>query len=91
MALMSHTSTVERLARVLAGLTLSRNARGTDAHAGEEVDRRWQDFVPDAEAVLKTLREAGPEMTAVGDPVLWERMVRAALGQPDEGIPNPTH
>lgn len=91
MALTSHTPTLERVARVLAGLTISRNAGGTDPHAGEEIDRRWRDFLPDAEAVLKTLREAGPEMAAVGDPKLWERMVRAALGQPDQGIPNPTH
>jgi len=86
MALTSQTSTVERLARVLAGLTISRNAGGTEAHAGEHVDRVWQDYVPDAEAVLRTLREAGPEMAAVGDPAIWERMVRAALGQPDNGV-----
>lgn len=83
MTLTSHTSTLERVARVLAGLTLSRNAGGNDAHAGEQIDRVWQNYVPDAEAVLKTLREAGPEMAAVGDPAMWERMVRAALNQPD--------
>jgi hypothetical protein len=31
--------------------------------------------------VLRTLREPDPAMAAAGDPVIWERMILAALGE----------
>ena len=75
----SHTPAVERIARVLAGRDVSSNAEGRDPSAGDKVDAVWRDYREDALSVLRTLREPDPVMAAAGDPVLWERMVEAAL------------
>lgn len=79
-----HVSTVnilERIARVLAGQRLSVNAggTGTGTSVGAEVDARWRDYLPDAAAVLRTMREPDTTMAAAGDVAIWERMVLAAL------------
>ena len=81
---------VERIARVLTGQHYSRTAhRGgpDDMAVADLVDMHWKAHVDDAMAVLKTLREADPEMCAAGNAVsggaaaTWEAMVRAAIGE----------
>ena len=75
----SNLTLVERMARVLAGRALSVNAEGDDPSAGPNVDETWQDYVDDALAILRTMREPDPVMAAAGDADMWERMVEAAL------------
>ncbi len=75
----SNLTLVERIARVLAGRELSINAEGDDPSAGPSVDEVWHEHVPDALAILRTLREPDPIMAAAGDAEMWERMVEAAL------------
>lgn len=75
----SSTSAVERVARVLAGLRLSHNAGGVEPHASQSVEMEWIDCVDMARAVLRTLREPDGAMADAGDPVIWERMIAAAL------------
>jgi hypothetical protein len=75
----SNLTLVERIARVLAGRQLSINAEGDDPSAGPSVDEVWHEHVPDALAILRTLREPDPIMAAAGDAEMWERMVEAAL------------
>ncbi|MBW8743225.1 MAG: hypothetical protein JF628_02550 [Sphingomonas sp.] len=70
---------VERIARVLAGQRLSANADGSNAHAAPDVDLAWRDHVDDAVAVLRTMREPDSRMADAGDPVIWEKMILAAL------------
>jgi len=83
----SVTSPVERIARVLAAETLSINGEGDDASAGSAIDARWPGEIDRAIAVLKTLREATPEMVEAGRAVtdnpaeIWSAMVNAALDQ----------
>jgi len=84
---LSVTSPVERIARVIAAEALSINGEGGDPSVGIAVDAVWEQEVPRAMAVLRTLREPTPEMveagrTAGGDPAqVWNAMVRAAIGQ----------
>lgn len=73
------TSLAERIARVLAAEHLSANAEGSERSAGAEVDACWQNYLGQAGAVLRTMREPDRKMAAVGDPLVWERMVLAAL------------
>lgn len=73
------TAPVERVARVLAAHALSRNAEGREASAASEVDAVWPNYSDAALAVLKTLREPSGRMLAVGDPEVWDRMIRAAI------------
>jgi hypothetical protein len=75
----STTPLVERIARVLAGRTVSINAEGDERSAGDHVDAIWADYREDALSVLRTLREPDPAMAAAGDADMWERMVEAAL------------
>jgi hypothetical protein len=75
----SSLTLVERMARVLAGRELSINAEGDDPSAGPNVDEQWHEYVDDALAILRTMREPDPVMAAAGDPDVWERMVEAAL------------
>jgi hypothetical protein len=75
----SHTSAVERIARVIAGQRISANAKGVEAAASGAVDSAWRDYRDDALAILRTLREPDPAMAAAGDPHVWEAMVEAAL------------
>lgn len=77
----AHTETLERLARVLAGLNLSDNGNGNSLSAGEAVDQSWRSHLGDAAAILHALREPDLRMAAVGDADTWTRMVRAALGE----------
>jgi len=70
---------VERIARVLAGQRLSANADGNNSHAAADVDAAWRNHVDDAIAVLRTMREPDARMADAGDPVVWERMILAAL------------
>ena len=73
------TAPVERVARVLAGHALSRNAEGDMGSAGEAVDALWGEYSDAALAVLKTLREPSAAMLAVGDAEVWDRMIHAAI------------
>lgn len=79
----SKTNAIERIARVLAGQHLSANALGSEPSAAPDVDDAWPDYEADAIAVLKTLREPDAAMAQAGDPAIWERMIAAALGQPE--------
>lgn len=84
---LSVTSPVERIARVIAAEALSINGEGEDVSAGGAVDAVWEQEIPRAMAVLRTLREPTPEMVeagraAGGDPAqVWNAMVRAVIGQ----------
>lgn len=80
----STTSAVERVARVLAGLKHSRNADGTETHASDSVEVEWSRCIDNALAVLRTLREPDKDMATVGDVGTWERMIAAAIGEPEE-------
>src|SRR3546814_2668829 len=71
----------ERIARVLAGQRISANAEGDAESASREVEERWKDYLPDAAAVLRTLREPDSAMADAGDPAVWERMILAAIEQ----------
>ena len=84
------TSPIERIARVLAAEERSPNGEGPDWSDGavaSEVDAVWRHETGRALAVLKTLREATPEMIDAGraagdDPAeIWSAMVRAAIEQ----------
>ncbi len=75
------TSLAERIARVLAAQAISVNAQGSEESASDEIDQAWRDRLPDAVAVLHTLREPDEAMTAVGDVGVWERMVLTAIEQ----------
>lgn len=73
------TAPLERVARVLAGHALSRNAEGDMPSAGEAVDVLWGEYSDAALAVLRTLREPSAAMLAVGDAGVWDRMIHAAI------------
>ena len=77
----SLTPAVERVARVLAGQRISANADGDEESAGRKVDAVWRDYLPDAVAVMKTLREPDAAMAKAGDPQVWEAMILAGLEQ----------
>jgi ketosteroid isomerase-like protein len=77
----STTPAIERVARVLAGQRISANAEGDAESAGRQVDAVWRDYLPDALAVLKTLREPDPAMAHAGDPRVWEAMILAGIEQ----------
>ena len=80
----SNQPLAERIARVLAGSALSSNADGSNASAGDEVDRAWPDHLDQAIAVLHTMREPDEAMAAAGDERTWTRMIETAIaGQPD--------
>lgn len=75
------TPVAERIARVLAGQHLSANGEGNEESAGKLVDAKWRDHLPDAVAVLRTLREPDAAMVAAGDLAMWERMILVAIDQ----------
>ena len=77
----STTPAAERIARVLAGQRISANAEGDAESAAELVEESWRDYLADAAAVLRTLREPDRAMAAAGDPAVWEKMILAALNQ----------
>lgn len=78
----SQGSAVERIARVLAAQRLSANAQGTEHSVSHAIDKQWRAYIPDARAVLRTLREPDAQMAKVGNAHIWEKMVRSALDQP---------
>jgi hypothetical protein len=82
----SHTSLIERIARVIAARVVSVNADGDDPSAAEKVDAIWRDYRNDALSIIRTLREPDPAMADAGDVAIWERMVEAALAQAGEGV-----
>ena len=82
----SHTSLIERIARVIAARVVSVNADGDDPSAGEKVDAIWREYRNDALSIIRTLREPDPAMAEAGDVVIWEQMVEAALAQAGEGV-----
>ncbi|MBM6577363.1 hypothetical protein KCP91_13345 [Microvirga sp. SRT01] len=69
----------ERIARVLTAQRISANAAGDEESAAATIDANWQDHLPDALAVLRTLREPDEAMAAAGDVAIWERMVLTAI------------
>jgi hypothetical protein len=75
----SNRPVAERIARVLAGQRISINAEGTEESASPQVEQVWREYLPDAAAVLRTLREPDEAMAAVGDVATWERMILAAI------------
>jgi len=75
----STTPIAERIARVLAGERLSANAQGEEESACAHVDAVWREHLPEALAVLRTLREPDRAMADAGDVAIWEKMVRAAI------------
>jgi hypothetical protein len=83
------TSPLERIARVIAAQALSANGDGLDVSAGGAVDAVWQEELPRATAVLKTLREPSYAMIAAGraagsDPAeIWNAMIHAAIESTD--------
>lgn len=77
----STTPIAERIARVLAAQRMSANADGELESASADIDAAWPDYLDDARAVLRTLREPDEVMAAVGDVAIWERMVRAAIDE----------
>jgi hypothetical protein len=77
----SSQSAAERIARVLAGQRISANAEGDEESAARLVDSSWKDYLMDAVAVLRTLREPDEAMAAAGDAAIWEKMILAALDQ----------
>lgn len=86
----SETPIVERIARVLAGRQLSGNAAGLEAHAGMSVDMEWRERIPDAVAILRTLREPDAKMAEAGDVATWRAMITAAIdGHVDAHGANP--
>ena len=79
----SELTAIERIARVLAGQRLSINANGYEASVAAVVDAEWRDYVNDAVAVLKTLREPDIVMANAGDADIWTRMIEASLSDFD--------
>lgn len=73
------TPAAERIARVLAGQRISANAGGEEDSAADLIELAWKDHFADAVAVLHTLRAPDRAMAAVGDPMIWERMILAAI------------
>jgi hypothetical protein len=78
-----HTSLVERIARVLCGAELSRNAEGSESSAGAHVDQHWHHHTNQALAVLRAIREPDQAGAAAGDPNVWQRMVEASIAAAD--------
>ncbi len=77
----SNRPVAERIARVLAGQRISINAEGTEESASPQVEQVWREYLPDAVAVLKTLREPDERMAAAGDVAVWERMILTAIDE----------
>ncbi|MGN6374875.1 MAG: hypothetical protein ACTHMG_04900 [Sphingomonas sp.] len=77
----STQTAAERIARVLAGQRISANAEGDEESAAQLVENSWKDYLMDAVAVLRTLREPDEAMAAAGDPAVWEKMIRVAIEQ----------
>lgn len=83
------TTLAERIARALAGLDHSANADGVESSASGSVDETWRGYLPQANAVLRTLREPSQAMAAAGDPRVWLAMVEVALDESDSAGASP--
>jgi len=81
MADTAQTSLVERIARVLCGAENSSNAEGSDASAGEYVNRHWHEHRNQALAVLHAIREPDEAGASTGDAAVWQRMVEASIAK----------
>lgn len=77
----SNTSLAERIARTLAGIDHSANAAGVEPSAATSVDETWRAYLPQADAVLRTIREPSRRMAAAGDLAIWAAMLDAAIGE----------
>jgi len=77
----STQTAAERIARVLAGQRISANAEGDEESAAQLVEDSWKDYLMDAAAVLRTLREPDRAMADAGDPAVWEKMILVAIEQ----------
>jgi hypothetical protein len=77
----STQTAAERIARVLAGQRISVNAEGDEESASREVDDVWKDYLADAAAVLRTLREPDAAMAEAGNAAVWEKMILVAIDQ----------
>ena len=75
----SQLSATERIARVLAAQRLSMNADGYGPFVAVEVYDEWRDYLDDAVAVLKTLREPDVVTASAGNAETWTTMVEAAI------------
>lgn len=73
------TSLAERIARTLAGLDHSANAAGLETSAATSVDETWRAYLPQADAVLRTIREPSATMSAIGDVRVWAAMIDTAI------------
>lgn len=79
------TSPIERIARVLAAG--AQRAHPNGGPASTAVDSEWRRETGQALEILRTLREATPEMVEAGNAArpdaaeVWNAMVRAALDQ----------
>lgn len=80
----AHTSLVERIARVLAGLDHNANADGVEASASGSVDDTWRAYLVSSDAVLRTIREPSEWMAQNGDPGIWSAMVDAAIKESED-------
>lgn len=81
----SKTALSTRIARVLAGSEHSANAGGVEESASKSVDETWRAYLPQATAILRTLREPSAAMAAAGDAAIWELMVLAAIEEAEGG------
>ena len=79
MADTANTSLVERIARVLCGAAHSANAEGSEASAGEHVNRHWPEHRNQALAVLHAIREPDQAAASAGDGKVWQRMIEASI------------
>lgn len=73
------TTLAERIARTLAGLDHSANAAGHEASAVTSVAETWRAYLPQADAVLRAIREPSEPMSAAGDLATWSTMVDVAI------------
>lgn len=83
------TPLVERIARALAGIDHSANAEGVEQSAATSVDETWQAYLPQANAVLRTIREPSAAMSRSGDPQIWSAMVELAIEEADSSASRP--
>jgi hypothetical protein len=75
----ANTTLVERIARALAGIDHSANGQGAEHSTSLIVDQSWRGYLPQADAVLRTIREPSERMAAAGDTSLWSTMVEIAI------------
>ena len=77
---MSEMPLVERIARVLAGVSLSSNGEGSDPSAADKVDSPGRACEPGDGGAAHDAR-AGRSMAEAGDAEVWRKMVEAAIAE----------